>query len=86
MESEVPQIKAATFGMFCAVQAAIRAIVTTHPDIDALLIALKAEGEESFSSLLATKAPDESLDAFRDTWNGMVPFPDGGPESKDPRI
>jgi len=86
MNGDIAQLQAGTFGSQAAMQAVLRAILTTHPDIDVLLRALKFEGEEALSLLLGMHVSDASLDAFRDTWNHLVPFPDGGPDSLDPRL
>lgn len=86
MNEEVAQLRAGSMGIQVALQAVLRAILKTHPESDVLLRALKFEGEEALSLLLGMQVPDTSLDAFRDTWNHLVPFPDGGPDFLDPRL
>lgn len=77
MNEEFKQLQAGTFGLVCAFQAVARALITAHPNPDELMRALKFEGEESLSGLLSMQVPDASLDAFRDFWNGVVPYRDG---------
>ncbi|HOX69274.1 MAG TPA: hypothetical protein PKV56_15545 [Burkholderiaceae bacterium] len=69
-------IEAATFGMFHAVQVAIRALIATHPDPSSLVQAFAAEHLESMSMLLASPFPDASIDAYKDFLRGCAPNAD----------
>lgn len=78
--------KASSAGIAFAMQTALRALLKAHPQIDELLPVLKREGEESLSLLLHMGVPDRSIEAFRDAWNGLVPYVDDGPAGTDPRL
>lgn len=68
--------KAEIYGMFCALQVAIRALSKTHPQPEKLIEALRHEHEESLALLNASPIPDQSIAAYRDFLGGMIPNPD----------
>lgn len=78
--------KAGVGGALLAMQTALRALIKAHPRIDELLPVLKHEGEESLAHLLNMGVPDGAIEAFRDAWNGLVPYVDDGPAGTDPRL
>jgi hypothetical protein len=85
-EGSAADEKACSAGIAFAMQAALRALLKAHPKIDELLPVLKHEGEESLAHLLNMGVPDRAIEAFRDVWNGLVPYVDEGPAGTDPRL
>jgi hypothetical protein len=74
-EEELEGLRAASLGASFAVQSVLRCLILTHPRIDELMGVLQREGNDSLAVLLGSRAPDESIEAFRDTWNSIVPEP-----------
>lgn len=62
------QFRENVLAMHLATQAAVRAIITTHPAPAELAKALNFEGEESFSLLLGKRVSDDAIEAFRDSF------------------
>lgn len=86
MNSEIEDVRSAAFGMFTALQASIRALITTHPNHEALIAAIRHESEETISLLLARQVPDQAIEAFRDAWNGVAIYQEGASPQKDTRL
>lgn len=84
-EHELERLKSASLGVSFAVQSVLRSLILTHPRLDELMVALRHEGNESLAVLLGSRAPDESIEAFRDTWNSIVPEPADG-SGNNPRL
>jgi hypothetical protein len=61
--------------MLAAVQAAIRAILTAHPNPHAVLAAFKFEHAETMAILLAQPLPDVAIQSYKDALRGMAPDP-----------
>lgn len=76
MTDDDAKFRAAQFGIAHAFQVAIRAIVVTNPDPDALVRAFAKEHQESMSILLASACPDVVLEAYKDCLRGCAPNPD----------
>lgn len=54
-------------GVLAALNAAVLAIIKTHPDPDALGAALHTEGEVVTAALLGRNTPEAALEALRQT-------------------
>lgn len=61
-------IRAEMFGMHTALAATIRALISTHPNPDALRAALSYEQQSALALLTASPFPDHAIDAFRRFW------------------
>lgn len=70
-------MKDAEFGVTLAIQDAIRALVKTHPDMDAIARQMLREREETIALLLGKGHPDSVIEAYRDTMDSMRPHADG---------
>ncbi|WP_028534436.1 hypothetical protein [Paludibacterium yongneupense] len=60
-----PDPEAATLGALAALQAAVRALVMTHPDQAALAQALRFENEATLVHLLSGPYRDTALEQFQ---------------------
>lgn len=72
MENRIPEI----LGMIIALQDAVRAICSTHPDPHALAHAFQQQKEETLALLLAQPVPDVSLTVYEDFVARLGPVPD----------
>jgi hypothetical protein len=70
------QYRASQMGMFHALQVAIRAIVATHPNPEALVQEFEREHHESISLLLASHYPDAVMEGYKDYLRGCAPNTD----------
>ncbi len=64
-------------GVTLAIQDAIRALVKTHPNMDAIARQMLREREETIALLLGKGHPDSIIEAYRDTMDSMRPHADG---------
>jgi hypothetical protein len=67
------EFRASQMGMIHALQVAIRAIISTHPDPTALVREFEREHQESISILLASSLPDTTLEAYEGCLRGCAP-------------
>jgi hypothetical protein len=67
------EFRASQMGMIHALQVAIRAIVSTHPDPTALVREFEREHLESISILLGSHLPDAALEAYEGCLRGCAP-------------
>lgn len=65
------QFRENVLAMHLATQAAVRAIITTHPASAELAKALHFDGEESLSLLLGKQVSDDAIEAFRDSFEAF---------------
>jgi hypothetical protein len=70
------KLHAAQMGMLHALQVAIRAIVATHPNPEALVSEFAREHQESMALLLASPYPDAVMEGYKDCLRGCAPNPD----------
>lgn len=67
-EDLAQELRAEMLGMQTALAASIRALISTHPDPDALREALLREQQGVLALLTAGPYPDHAIDAFRRFW------------------
>ena len=70
-----PEFRAAQMGMIHALQVAIRTIVATHPNPEALAKEFASEHQESMAILLASQYPDSVMTGYKDCLRGCAPNP-----------
>lgn len=64
------------YGMMAAIQVALRAMIASHPDADALIRAFHEEHEGTMAFLIAQDVPDNVLEVYQDTLKGISPNTD----------
>jgi Spy/CpxP family protein refolding chaperone len=70
-------MKDADTGVTMAFRDAIRALIKTHPDMDAIATQMLHEREESIALLLGQGYSDAAIEAYRDTMDSLRPHADG---------
>ena len=80
-DSQFAEFRAAVFGMLSALQVALRAVVKTHPQPQALREAFQREHEEALSVLATKPLPSAAFDAYWEVVRGIAPNPDDWLES-----
>ncbi len=75
-EQFTPDPNAAMFGAFSAMQAAIRALIQTHPNPLALIAKLHYEKETSLAYLMNGPFPEVVIESFESTMAAFLPEAD----------
>jgi hypothetical protein len=71
----VEQLAEAMTGMSFAMSAAIRAIISTHPQQQALQEALEDEFQQALSHVTASPMAERTLDSMHLFWDSLRPAP-----------
>ncbi|MNK95330.1 hypothetical protein D3C87_1155620 [compost metagenome] len=71
----VEQLAQAMSGMSFAMGSAIRAIIKTHPDQQALQQSLEDEFQQALSHVTASPMADRTLESMHLFWDSLRPIP-----------
>lgn len=77
LESKLALANEIDIGSKMAMQDLLRALIKTHPNIDAVARAIHQEREESIANMLGKNWPDTIIESYRNTIDSIRPHADG---------